>query len=103
MQGVFPMVVRLPNQGFAMARVCFFTGRKTNSGWTKAEKGAVRDGGVGNKIKGRTKRQVKPNLKKLRIMIEGKVRSVYVSTRAIKKGLVVKPSKVKKVAAAAAV
>ena len=35
---------------------CHFTGRKTVSGWTKSEKGKRRDGGVGNKVKGRTKR-----------------------------------------------
>ena len=48
-----------------MPRVCYFTGKKTSVGWIRAEKGARRDGGVGNKIKGRTKRQVKPNLKKI--------------------------------------
>jgi large subunit ribosomal protein L28 len=78
-----------------MPRVCYFTGRKSRSGWTKAEKGARRDGGVGNKIKGRTKRMVKPNLKKLRILVEGEIKSVWVSTRAIKKGLVVKPPRTK--------
>ncbi len=81
-----------------MSRVCHFTGRRTQSGWTKAEKGATRDGGVGNKIKGRTKRQVKPNLKKVKAMIDGEVRSIYVSTRALKKGWVIKPSRVKKAA-----
>ncbi len=80
-----------------MPRVCYFTGRRTTSGWTKAEKGATRDGGVGNKIKGRTKRMVKPNLKKVKAMIDGEVRSIYVSTRALKKGWVIKPSRVKKV------
>lgn len=79
-----------------MPRVCYFTGKKTVSGWFKAEKGAVREGGVGNKIKGRTKRRIKPNLKKLRCVVDGKVMSIYVSTRAIKKGLVVKPLRVKK-------
>lgn len=74
-----------------MPRVCYFTGRKSRTGWIKAEKGARRDGGVGNKIKGRTKRVVKPNLKKLRILVDGEIKSVWVSTRAIKKGLVVKP------------
>ena len=47
-----------------MSHVCFFTGKKTQTGWIRAEKGARRDGGVGNKIKGRTKRKVKANLKK---------------------------------------
>lgn len=83
-----------------MPRVCVFTGRKTQSGWKKAEKGSVRSGGVGNKIKGRTKRAIKPNLKKIRCVIDGEVKSVWVSTRAIKKGLVVKPLRVKAAASA---
>ena len=78
-----------------MAHACIFTGKKTTTGWIRSEKGARRDGGVGNKIKGRTKRKVKPNLKKLRILIDGEVKRVWVSTSAIKKGLVVKPFKVK--------
>ena len=78
-----------------MPHVCYFTGKKTTSGWTKAEKGRRSEGGVGNKIKGRTKRKVKPNLKKLRIVVDGEIKSVWVSTRALKKGLVVKPLRVK--------
>ncbi len=83
-----------------MSHVCFFTGKKTETGWVRAEKGARRDGGVGNKIKGRTKRKVKPNLKKLRILVDGEVKRVWVSTEAIKRGLVVKPIKVKAAAKA---
>jgi large subunit ribosomal protein L28 len=78
-----------------MPRACVFTGVRARGGWTKAEKGARRDGGVGNKVKGRTKRLVRPNLKKLKCVIDGKVENVWVSTSAIKRGLVVKPSKVK--------
>lgn len=85
-----------------MSHVCYFTGKKTESGWTKAQKGARREGGVGNKIKGRTKRALKSNLKKLRILVDGEVKRVWVSTSAIKSGLVVKPLKTKaKVAAKA--
>lgn len=76
-----------------MSRVCHFTGLKTTSGWTKAEKGARRDGGVGNKIKGRTKRRIRPNLKKLRVMVDGEPKKVWVSTSAIKRGLAIKPPK----------
>jgi large subunit ribosomal protein L28 len=76
-----------------MSHVCFFTGKKTETGWKRAEKGARRDGGVGNKIKGRTKRKIKSNLKRLRIVVDGEVRTEWVSTRAIKSGLVVKPTK----------
>lgn len=86
-----------------MPRECVFTQRRACGGWTKAQKGARRDGGVGNKIKGRTKRLVKPNLKKLRIVLDGKVQSVYVSTKAMRQGLVVKPMKVKVAKVAAAV
>lgn len=75
-----------------MPRRCHFTGRHTVAGWQKSEKGARRNGGVGNKVKGRTKRQVKPNLRKVRaVMEDGTVKRVYASTRAIKSGLVVKP------------
>ena len=74
-------------------RQCKFTGRRTVSGWTKSEKGKRRDGGVGNKVKGRTKRAVKPNLRKVRCLVDGKVQRVYVSTKAIKSGLVVKVPK----------
>jgi large subunit ribosomal protein L28 len=78
-----------------MPRECVFSGRRARGGWTKAQKGARRDGGVGNKIKGRTKRLVKPNLKKLRIVLDGEVQNVWVSTKAMRQGLVVKPSRVK--------
>ena len=83
-------------------RANYFTGKKTQSGWTKAQKGARREGGVGNKIKGRTKRALKSNLKKLRILVDGEIKRVWVSTSAIKSGLVVKPLKVKAKAAAKA-
>ena len=83
-----------------MPRVCHFTGKKTSAGWKRVEKGARRDGGVGNKIKSRTKRAVKPNLRKMRVMIDGEAKSVWVSTRAIKSGLVVRPPRVLKTATA---
>ena len=54
-----------------MPRVCAFTGKRTQVGWIRAEKGARRDGGVGNKIKGRSKRKVLPNLKKVKCVIGG--------------------------------
>ncbi|MFW5844900.1 MAG: 50S ribosomal protein L28 [Planctomycetota bacterium] len=75
-----------------MPRVCTFTGRRTVTGWQKSEKGKRKDGGVGNKVKGRTKRKVRPNLRKVRTVVDGKTVRVYASTRAIKSGLVVKPT-----------
>ncbi len=85
-----------------MSHVCYFTGKKTSSGWTRSEKGKRRDGGVGNKIKGRTKRMVKPNLKKLRLLVDGEVKSVWISARAIKKGFAVKPLRASVLASQAA-
>lgn len=85
-----------------MSRVCVFTGKRTTTGWIRSEKGARRDGGVGNKIKGRTKRKVKPNLKRLKIVIDGETKMAWVSTRALKSGLVVRPVRVAKPVAAAA-
>jgi large subunit ribosomal protein L28 len=84
-----------------MPRVCHFTGRHTVAGWIKAEKGKRKDGGVGNKVKSRTKRKVKPNLRKVRAMVDGKAVRIYASTKAIRMGLVVKPPVKKKAAAAA--
>ncbi len=81
-------------------RQCAFTGRRTVTGWTKSEKGKRKDGGVGNKVKGRTKRAVKPNLRKVKCLINGEVKRVYVSTKAIKSGLVIKPTKNASAAAA---
>lgn len=78
-----------------MPRVCAFTGRHTAAGWKKVEKGKRRDGGVGNKVKGRTKRMVKPNLRKVTAVVNGEVVRIYASTKAIKSGFVVKPMKVK--------
>jgi len=77
-----------------MPRVCVFTGRRTQTGWKKAEKGARRNGGVGNKVKSRTKRTVRPNLRKIACVIDGQVTKVWASTRAIKSGLIVKPFRV---------
>lgn len=76
-----------------MPRVCHFTGRHTSSGWTKAQKGKIRDGGVGNKVKGRTKRLIRPNLRKVKALVNGEVKSIWVSTKAMKCGLVEKPKR----------
>lgn len=76
-----------------MPRVCAFTGRHTSSGWQKAEKGAVRNGGVGNKVKSRTKRLIRPNLRKVKAVVDGEIKSIWVSTKAMKSGLVVKPKR----------
>lgn len=78
-----------------MSKVCYFTGKRTQFGNKIARSGAaVKKGGFGLHISGKTRRTFKPNLQKMQILDEdGVPRRVNVSTRAIKNGLVTKPLK----------
>ena len=77
-----------------MSRVCHFTGRRTSAGNTIARRGkAKKHGGVGKNITGVTKRKFKPNIQKVRAIIDGKICRIKVSAKAIRMGLVVKPPK----------
>lgn len=75
-----------------MPRICFYTGKKTRSGSTIARRGKAKYlGGVGKKTTGITKRKFKPNLQKVRAVVDGKVCRILVSAKAIRMGLVSKP------------
>ncbi|MFA6186931.1 MAG: 50S ribosomal protein L28 [Phycisphaerae bacterium] len=77
-----------------MSRVCHFLGKRTTTGNTIARRGKAKYlGGVGVKTTGITKRKFKPNIQKVRAIIDGKPCRIKVSTKAIKMGLVVKPLK----------
>ena len=77
-----------------MSRVCFFTGKKTIFGNSITRRGkAKRLGGVGKKVTGVTRRKFKPNIQKVHAVINGTVRRVRVSAKAIRMGLVQKPLK----------
>ena len=77
-----------------MARVCYFTGKKTRAGRSIARKGKAKYlGGVGRKTTGITKRKFKPNIQRVRAVIDGRVCRIKVSAKAIRMGLVVKPTK----------
>ena len=77
-----------------MSRVCHFTGKKTRSGRSLARRGKAKYlGGVGIKTTGITKRKFKPNIQRVRAVIDGKVCRIKVSAKAIRMGLVVKPEK----------
>jgi len=77
-----------------MPRVCEFTGRKTSSGHQYTHRGKAKYlGGVGTKVTGKTKRTFKPNIQTVTAVVDGSVRRVKVSAKAIKMGLVVKPLK----------
>ena len=77
-----------------MSRVCHFTGKRTVAGRSISRRGkAKRLGGVGKKVTGITKRKFKPNIQKVRAVIDGKVCRVKVSAKAIRMGLIEKPAK----------
>jgi large subunit ribosomal protein L28 len=74
-----------------MSRVCYFTGKKTVSGNSIARRGKAKYlGGVGRKITGITKRKFKPNIQKIRAVVDGRVCRIRVSAKAIRTGLVQK-------------
>ena len=77
-----------------MARICELTGRRPRKGsriWRSGK--AKKLGGIGTHITAITKRRFFPNLQRVKAVVDGEVRYVRVSTRAIKKGLIVKPLK----------
>ena len=77
-----------------MSRVCYFTGRKTSAGQSIARRGKAKHlGGVGIKTTGVTKRKFKPNIQKVRAVVDGRICRIRVSAKAIRMGLVVKPMK----------
>jgi large subunit ribosomal protein L28 len=77
-----------------MSRVCFFTGKRTKAGQTISRRGkAKKHGGVGKKVTGITKRKFKPNIQKVRAVVDGTICRIKVSAKAIRMGLVVKPPK----------
>jgi large subunit ribosomal protein L28 len=77
-----------------MSRICHFTGRKTSAGRSISRRGkAKRLGGVGKKVTGVSKRKFKPNIQKVRAIVDGKICRIRVSAKAIRMGLVQKPVK----------
>jgi large subunit ribosomal protein L28 len=77
-----------------MSRVCQLTGKRTISGRSISRRGKAKHlGGVGKKVTGITKRKFKPNIQKVRAVIDGKVCRVRVSAKAIRMGLITKPQK----------
>lgn len=73
-----------------MPRVCEICGKKTGFGRSYAKRGlAKRKKGAGVKITGISNRSFKPNLKKKRINIDGKVKNARVCTSCLRGGRVV--------------
>lgn len=77
-----------------MSRVCHFTGKRTRAGRSIARRGKAKYlGGVGRKTTGISKRKFKPNIQRVRAVIDGTVCRIKVSAKAIRMGLIVKPVK----------
>lgn len=77
-----------------MSRLCQLTGKKTIAGRSIARRGKAKHlGGVGKKITGITKRKFKPNIQRVRALVDGKVCRIKVSAKAIRMGLIQKPPK----------
>ena len=77
-----------------MPRVCYFTGKKTSFGNQKTHRGKAKYlGGVGTKVTGITARKFRPNIQKVRAIIDGQIVRVKVSTKAIRSGMITKPVK----------
>ena len=75
-----------------MPRVCYFTGKKTTFGNQITHRGKAKYlGGVGTKVTGITARKFRPNIQKVRALVNGRIVRIKVSTKAIRNGLVVKP------------
>ena len=74
-----------------MAGICQLTGKRPTKGniiWRSGK--AKKEGGIGTHITGVTKRRFLPNLQRVKAVIDGEVKYIRVSAKAIKKGLVTK-------------
>ena len=79
-----------------MGMQCAVSGAKPSRGFKYARRGKAKYlGGVGRKVTGKTKRTFKPNLQKVKAVIDGKVKTVRVTVKAIRSGLVQRPVKKK--------
>ena len=75
-----------------MPRVCYFTGKKTSFGNKVTHRGKAKYlGGVGTKVTGVTGRKFRPNIQKVRAVVDGQIVRIKVSAKAIRNGAVVKP------------
>ena len=76
-----------------MARVCNVCGKGPQTGNQVTLRGKAKYlGGIGKKVTGINRRKFKPNLQKIRVEVDGEVKRIRVSVKAIKSGLVKRPT-----------
>ena len=74
-----------------MGMQCAICGKKPVLGNQYARRGKAKYlGGVGRKVTGISRRKFKPNLQKVRVVIDGEAKRVWASAKALKSGLVTK-------------
>ncbi len=77
-----------------MSRVCQFCGKRVHVGNMIARRGLAKPkGGIGLKTTGITRRKFKPNVQRVRALLDGQVQRVKVCAKCIKSGRVVKALK----------
>ncbi len=77
-----------------MARVCQYSGTKTSAGRTYTTRGLAKSkGGVGKKTTGKTNRLFKPNIQRVRAVVNGRVVRVKIAAKYLRRGLIEKPAK----------
>ncbi len=77
-----------------MARICELTGKAPIKGsiiWRSGK--SKKSGGIGTHVTAITKRRFMPNLQRVKAVVDGEVRYIRVTARALKKGLVTKAPK----------
>jgi large subunit ribosomal protein L28 len=75
-----------------MPRQCYFSGKRTTVGRMYTRRGLAKSkGGVGRKITGNTLRKFKPNLQRVRAVVDGRVVRIRVCAKLIRRGWVSKP------------
>lgn len=74
-----------------MLKKCAICGKGEQSGKLVTRKGQYKSkGGTGSKIARWSKRKFLPNLQKMRILINGHPKKIYICTQCIKKGEIIR-------------
>ncbi len=76
-----------------MAKICAICGKRGLSGRKYSYRGLPKKkGGTGRKTTRVTKRKFLPNLQKIKINLNGRIKRAYVCTSCIKEGRIQKPT-----------
>ncbi len=74
-----------------MSRICEICGKGPSAGRTIKRRGlAKKKGGVGQRITGISPRRFLPNLKMVKVLVDGKVKRIKICTKCLKAGKIKK-------------